>query len=499
MSSLKSLAPIIPPPAVKFFVLFLQAVGDSCSLCLARRKRELDFIDRGTHVVRFMDSNPKRNDSRGLAWKIQTFGTVFFLSLYKVYKRILHYLWGGCTIDRICKLGNSEDRRAALANAAAYHRLLTRRAVWLVDLEFILSDELFEERQTIDQYSHSPAVLDGDDLAKTLTLSVCRLKGMDITKPASKFLEKSVRQILLIERLRVELMDLSREKVEWNDANKQLTEIWSVLHGHSYWPSSANTAAVSRRSRGGHNWVTLGFQGVDPSDDFRGTGKLGLHFFHHMCLHHTGHMARIIVQSRSPEIHLDTLRTPWYPAALVSIHITSFIARLVYTGELRLWIICSMQSNSTSEDLWDLLANLHSYVYMEFHRFWQNEVRKRTVRTIMDFDKCFASFTHKMEVVVQKRPFMWSSIYPIFAEFPNLYYYFYRREYVFASLPYGKSEFAYHFDFVELKDRREVERVEAEEKMLAEYELDDLSSTELVATKSAPAYTDRTGTKSKKE
>ncbi|KAK9367113.1 ELMO/CED-12 family-domain-containing protein [Lipomyces kononenkoae] len=476
-------------PSVKFFILFSQALGDSIISSLLTRKRELEsdripspisspvaFLSPSASTTNLRVQLQQQRQQRNMSvwYKIKFLWTAFWLSGYKALKLVLRKIFGTSAVYRICRHGLAEEVRARQPNAPSYHRLLSRRAVWLLDSEMILSNELVDEKLAIKQYAMSPAMMERIEMAKTIALSICRVKNIDVTKPTASYLEKMLAQILLVERFVVEVVDLCGEKVEWDDSSEKLIELWSVLHSHRYWPQWANYAAVSRESRAGKNWCTIGFQGLDPCTDFRGMGKMGLYFLHQMCMLRTGRAVKIILESRSPDIHLDTAHTPYYPAALASIHVSRYISRLLYAGELRLWLLTSMESNSNMRDLWDMLTHLHCYMWIEYHKFWRHQVRRGVVSTVMDFEKCFELFKHKMTGAVKHRPSMWTSRYPTLANLPQYYYRrLFPQDYFFASLPYGQVEFDAYFDSVE----REDELVESEKArwMAARSEDDDVS------------------------
>ncbi|KAK9246385.1 ELMO/CED-12 family-domain-containing protein [Lipomyces tetrasporus] len=503
---------------VKFCVLFAQALGDSITTSLLTRKRDLEadkipspisspvkFLSPSTSTtnLRLLHQQHQQHQQQDMSlwYQIKLFWTVIWLSGYKAVKLLIRKLLGTSALYRICRLGLSEDARARQPDAAPYHRLLSRRAVWLLDSEMILSDQLIDEKRAIQQYAVSPAMMELDEMAKTIAVSTCRVKNMDVAKPTAVYLEKALAQVLLVERFVVDVVDLCGEKVEWDRSSTQLIELWAVLHSHRYWPESANYAAVSRESRAGNNWCTIGFQGLDPCTDFRGTGKMGLLFFHQMCMLHPGRTVRIILESRSPDIHLDTAHTPYYPAALASIHVSRLISRLLYAGDLRLWLLTSMDPNSKMQDLWDLLTHLHCYMWIEYHKFWRHQVRKGIVSTVMDFEKCFELFKHKMTGAVKRRPLMWTSIYPTLANLPQYYYrWMFPQDYFFANLPYGKAEFEKYFDAVEVEDERvELEKARgmmarswdddaSETTFVDEYELDDMGEKRSLRIRKGKSY-----------
>jgi hypothetical protein len=84
-----------------------------------------------------------------------------------------------------------------------------------------------------------------------------------------------------------------------------------------------------KRRNGGlksEDWKEIGFQGIDPSSDFRGLGMLGLFQLCHLATHFSQDARKILAQSVNPR--------GYFPFAVFGINLSSFILELFY--ELRL-------------------------------------------------------------------------------------------------------------------------------------------------------------------
>ncbi|KAK9459016.1 ELMO/CED-12 family-domain-containing protein [Lipomyces oligophaga] len=518
---------------MRFLLLLAQAASDSLTRYLVFLKQTLEADSDANLGTKTMSRHIVGGVSRTTAVNVgkqssmRVFAATVLLSLYKIWKGILHRIYRNSMVERLARFGYGSFVRSQTPGAQGYYSWLSRRAVWLVDAELILSDQLQEDHRTLIRYTSVPE-MGRLELARSVALSICRKKEIPISPGGTNlftFLVYALSDILLVDTMIANVTSLCRHKVEWSEYTvslplgfgesvKQATltvremfeQSWDSVHAAPSWPKSSNRASVSRESKSGHNWVTLGFQGVDPSDDIRGTGMFGLLCFHHYTTRYATRAAHDIYQSRSPEIHIDTIRTPWYPSALASIHVSSYIASLCFNGTLRLWLICSLLPPpplSTDKDTiyklydqqesiaWDLLLDLHSYILIEFHSFWVKSVELGRVRTIMDFDKCFQIFTNKMTATFNARPVSWTSMYPFLCAFPNIHYYFSRREYVFANLPYGIRGFKAYFAEIDFIDQQRLDQLaeladpfqqEDEEDTLSQYEMDSFTDREKLKT-----------------
>ncbi|KAK7206210.1 ELMO/CED-12 family-domain-containing protein [Myxozyma melibiosi] len=424
-------------------------------------------------------SRNQSSSSSFYAAKLQIFVAVVVISAYKLWKRVLHILVGLSALDRLARQGaialartqNYNNSLARDAPAAAsqiseltrklrYNDWLCRRSIWRISNELYLSTALHEELDTIERFATTSSVMTASDLATSVTISLSRRKDISFESPGYVFLERhAVKSHILVKCFENEVGAACAQRADWLPSSSDISttsstiaeksttatsshspksttrfssleitslstsdmfvELWHAVHAAESWPSSL-PPLMSRESRAGFNWVTLGFQGFDPTDDLRGTGRFGIIAFHSFVLNHPSRAAQIVVESRSPDIHMDMITTPWYPAALASIHVCAFIARLCATGQLRMWLFFSLapvdRNSSVPEDkkdgntrevesCWKLVLDLHSYILFEFHNYWKADVKRRTVKTVMDFEKCFARFCAKLTaMLVMTRP-----------------------------------------------------------------------------------------------
>lgn len=388
------------------------------------------------------------------------------LILHRASKRALRVIVQSSALERQANSGAA----ALTVQDGKYEKWMARRAVWRVSSELSLSSMLQEQARTIERFASSSSVMTASDLARSITLAICRRKDIAFNSRAHFFLEKyAIRQIVLVKSFETELSNMCSQRADWvpltpNQENRSsaemFNELWDAVHAASTWPASL-PPLLSRESRGGVNWVTLGFQGLDPSDDLRGSGRFGLVAFHNLLTRHSERAARLIVESKAPDIHIDMVKVAWYPAALASIHVCAYIARLSASGSLRKWLFFSA-SDPDESNSWQLILNLHAYIIFEFHEFWKADVRRGVVKTVMNFEVCFANFCsilYKKLVVYRPNPLELDE-YSVrisasdFQKNTNNSINVHRNGmYLVRPVPFGIQAFEAYFEIVEEEDR----------------------------------------------
>lgn len=102
-------------------------------------------------------------------------------------------------------------------------------------------------------------------------------------------------------------------------SEKKLFDIWTLL--------MPGEALVTRYSA---QWSEIGFQGKDPSTDFRGMGLLALDNLYYLCEKYLDVARRIHKNSRQTTVS-------WFSFACVGINITAYCLRLMRTRQLQ-WV-----------------------------------------------------------------------------------------------------------------------------------------------------------------
>lgn len=166
------------------------------------------------------------------------------------------------------------------------------------------------------------------------------------------------------------------------------------------------------------DWTALGFQGSNPTTDFRATGLLGLKFLENFCLSDPVSARNIMFESGSFNADLSKA---WYSAALVSIHMTLFINRMLRGRFLHrgLPLNLNLQAiykslvsqynndienidypgllNEIQKQIWNAFYKLHNNLVIGYHKFWKNEVRQGIVKTPLEVDASIKRFQESIQ------------------------------------------------------------------------------------------------------
>lgn len=149
------------------------------------------------------------------------------------------------------------------------------------------------------------------------------------------------------------------------------------------------------------NWQDLGFQGADPSTDWRSSGRLGL-----KCMLFFGDMyarddeARSMVKQAIKGVNGDGATLGWYPFALSCITIVDFLLRLLPLHSLSYLFLSSWPS--TVEETF---CHISALLVKHFHEHWTylqtsdnpiESVRARPV--VMDYER----ISKKWKIEVRK-------------------------------------------------------------------------------------------------
>lgn len=114
------------------------------------------------------------------------------------------------------------------------------------------------------------------------------------------------------------------------------------------------------------HWQDIGFQGADPSTDWRSSGKLGLTgMIYFSDLHAENREGRLIVQQAIRGVAGDGETLGWYPFALSYITIIDFLLRLIPLHSLSYIFLSSPLVNV--EQTFHHLAAL---LVRHFHQHW---------------------------------------------------------------------------------------------------------------------------------
>ena len=178
-----------------------------------------------------------------------------------------------------------------------------------------------------------------------------------------------VTALRLMRRVYLMHLNLVRENFDVFNAQRvnMLDSLWAALQ-----PNVKRTGLISK------DWTNLGFQGSDPSTDFRGTGMLGLHQLVYFS-HHKQQSARHILEES-----MSTQRSCKFPFAITGISITHFIMELFAEDKLHKVVFDYYLSHSYRGDVkggctedqvyiencFNCLNDIYCMIFEEFYMLW---------------------------------------------------------------------------------------------------------------------------------
>eukprot|EP01112_Ceratiomyxa_fruticulosa_P008305 TRINITY_DN2150_c0_g1_i1.p1 TRINITY_DN2150_c0_g1~~TRINITY_DN2150_c0_g1_i1.p1 ORF type:complete len:344 (-),score=73.13 TRINITY_DN2150_c0_g1_i1:110-1051(-) len=221
---------------------------------------------------------------------VSTFGL-----LYYCYSRGLFYNLIKGVLRRI--LRKSQIERAALRNDPLYAKVL------FVEQSLTQSKQLQHIRKKI---STSQWVV--EDVVKT----IADTKGI---KDATR-LEPIFSAIYSVSTLKSDLTEL--RKIQYDSQNQEheklLLSLWDSLLPY-----------VKREARITKQWGDIGFQGDDPSTDFRGMGKLGLINLHYFVS---------VYPDKAQQVYKESQSRYSYPFSITGINLTGLLIDLLANNTL---------------------------------------------------------------------------------------------------------------------------------------------------------------------
>ncbi|KAI5480981.1 ELMO domain containing protein [Pseudohyphozyma bogoriensis] len=208
-----------------------------------------------------------------------------------------------------------------------------------------------------------------EELASTIAEAEGLKKKGD---PAYRLLEESVTRVLRVYDMVDEVVERSETAYTPGETDDTLLkELFAVLK-----PDATLTGLVSKQ------WQDLGFQGTSPVTDFRGLGMLALDSFLYFGREYG---------DRAVELINEAVNGPnWYPAALGSIHMTSFALEMGVSRDLQLILLRSLQTRPVvATDTPDItpFLQLAAELLLLFHEHWM-----RNKFTVMQFEQVAKEF-----------------------------------------------------------------------------------------------------------
>lgn len=309
---------------------------------------------------------------------IEAFFPDFLKEYWRIaHKVILHWLTGFCEIDRICSIKNEYHTSLMTSKFAAS---LKR------------SKSLDSCRKII--FSYQPFSVN-EILEMIIEVKQLRISSLLLHSNISKCLDSLQKVNLVYSKLD------SLKKQNFDNANTKDVETLE-----SFW---SNMKPNIRRNGGmvSDDWGELGFQGRDPTTDFRGMGMLGLVQLTHFSKKFNSKAQIILRSSMHPR--------RFYPFAATGINITKFVLDLLEQTRLHRFLFHALDSVIVHDDsvtntdrsidddhiqfCCDSIHDIYCDVFYAFHVEWE----RQDPENIMQFSRIFSevknSFITKYQII----------------------------------------------------------------------------------------------------
>ena len=301
-------------------------------------------------------------------------------------KWLLHAWFGTCELERVCEGKRPHSKHMSQRFTSLLHRS-KRLRTWS---NIIFHHHSFNTRSASDFILKTKQI---DAAAKPYTaanVNLC-LRDLRIINIAASKLEATKKRTF---------DPTSKEHVSL------LEQLWKSLMTDSLFPGLQS-----------QDWGLVGFQGNDPSTDFRGMGVLGLQQLAWFCANDT--------KAASSVLSVSLHERRYFPFSATSIVFTSLVCDLLHEQRLHHLLIATLAdsalappapfSSSTAPatagvdevsaeekrqaaQLLERLHRLHAELYAEFSSLWV----ERDPQSVMDFGRIFGEF--KMRVHARLPP-----------------------------------------------------------------------------------------------
>ena len=296
----------------------------------------------------------------------------YYFTWPRILKWIIHRWTSMCEIERLCHVGCHD---------------------WKMSYSVILSIQRSKalEKHVLD-IIQLHKIFDTSTLASTIiSQKNIRITNQNLTLPNLKHCLNSLRTVnVLISRI----ICIQNEAFKSNNSahTSLLERFWYAMKPHCR--RAGNLIS--------EEWSELGFQGKDPSTDFRGMGILGLYQLVHLSEKHHTHAEQILLNSNHPR--------RYYPFAATGINMTSFVLDLLKQKRLHIYLFQRIEScqkdifsnfqygpsesEECIENLVSFVYDIYCDVYFEFNKFWEF----CDPPSIMSFSKIFDEFKKKIYI-----------------------------------------------------------------------------------------------------
>ena len=218
-----------------------------------------------------------------------------------------------------------------------------------------------------------------DRIAKIIALK----KKIPLDSEAFGVLKESLVHIIQLEKLITHVIKRARTPFDLKQDLHLLQSLWMNLHSFDK-PVESSTEPVP--SIPDKRWQDIGFQGTDPSTDFRGMGLLGLDNL----LAYT----QIAPKSAHSLWQQSKLGSAWFTFATVGINITALLYSLLVSRSADQFFYSQSFADGSA-----VFNHAYQIVFEKFGQYWVMEEAK----DVMDFSRIFAKLRSDIEFNLENR------------------------------------------------------------------------------------------------
>ena len=208
-------------------------------------------------------------------------------------------------------------------------------------------------------------------IAKIIALK----KKLPLDSEAFGVLKESLTHIVLLEKLISSVIKRARTPFQHPQHDHLLKSLWDNLH------SLESGTVVITPNFPDERWQDLGFQGSDPSTDFRGMGLLGLE----QLLSYS----QIAPKSAHNIWQQSRLGSAWFTFATVGINITALLYSLLISRSADEFFY-----TRSPTDAMHTLNHAYQLVFEAFGQYWVVEDAK----DVMDFSRIFSKLRKDVQL-----------------------------------------------------------------------------------------------------
>jgi hypothetical protein len=245
------------------------------------------------------------------------------------------------------------------------------RTIQLIAIHLRHSRSLKAEAKLVF-YSPQEIKIDIDRIAKIIALK----KKIPLESEAFGVLKESLTHILQLEKLISHVIKRARSQFNLQEHLHLLQSLWMNLE-----VSNEPVPGIPDK-----RWQDLGFQGTDPSTDFRGMGLLGLD--------NLLAFTQIAPKSAHNLWQQSKLGSAWFTFATVGINITALLYSFLVSRSADEYLY-----SQSSTDGIDTFNHAYQLVFEKFGQYWIVEEAK----DVMDFSRIFGKLKTDLEFNLESR------------------------------------------------------------------------------------------------